>query len=71
MKFKQKMLTLCCVPLLLLTVLSLIIGLVQFKTGMYRETKNSLKSSVLAAMSLYDSQGYGDYSMKADGYVWR
>ncbi|MDE6737661.1 MAG: cache domain-containing protein [Lachnospiraceae bacterium] len=71
MKFKQKMLTLCCIPLLLLTILSLIIGLVQFQSGMYRETKNSLKSSALAAMSLYDSQGYGDYSMKADGYVWR
>ncbi|MDE6846072.1 MAG: methyl-accepting chemotaxis protein [Lachnospiraceae bacterium] len=71
MKFKQKMLTLCCVPLLLLTVLSLVIGLVQFRSGMYAKTRRSLKSSALAAMSLYNSQGYGDYSMKADGCVWR
>ncbi|MDE6606882.1 MAG: methyl-accepting chemotaxis protein [Lachnospiraceae bacterium] len=71
MKFKQKMLTLCCVPLLFLTVLSLVIGLVQFRAGMYGQTKNSLKSSAMAAMNLYDSQGYGDYSMKADGCVWR
>lgn len=71
MKFKQKMLTLCCVPLLLLTVLSLIIGLVQFRSGMYTQTKSSLKSGALAAMSLYTSQGYGDYDLKSDGNVWR
>lgn len=71
MKFKQKMLTLCCVPLLLLTVLSLTIGLVQFRSGMYTQTKSSLKSGALAAMNLYTSQGYGDYDLKADGNVWR
>ena len=71
MKFKQKMLTLCCVPLLLLTILSLIIGLIQFRSGMYNQTKSRLKSSALAAMNLDNSQGYGDYSLKDDGYVWR
>lgn len=71
MKFKQRMLTLCCVPLLLLTMLSLIIGLIQFRSGMYTQTKSSLKSSALAAMNLYNSQGYGDYAQKADGNVWR
>lgn len=71
MKFKQKMLTLCCIPLLLLTVLSMIIGLVQFRSGMYAKTKSSLKSGALAAMNLYTSQGYGDYERKADGNVWR
>ena len=71
MKFKQKMLTLCCVPLVISTILLLIIGLVQFQSGMYKETKNSLKSSALAAMNLYNSQGYGNYELKADGNVWR
>ena len=71
MQFKQKMLTLCCIPLLFLTVLSLIIGLVQFRSGMYAQTKSRLKSGALAAMSLYTSQGYGDYDLKADGNVWR
>lgn len=71
MKFKPKMLTLCCVPLILLTVLSLAIGVIQFQSGMYRQTKSSLKSSAIAAMNLYNSQGYGDYSMKDDGNVWR
>ena len=71
MKFKQKMLTLCCAPLLLLTLLSLVIGMIQFRSGMYTQTKSRLKSSALAAMNLYSSQGVGDYSMKSDGYVWR
>lgn len=71
MKFKQKMLTLCCVPLVISTILLLVIGLVQFQSGMYKETKNSLKSSALAAMNLYNSQGYGNYELKADGNVWR
>ncbi len=71
MKFKQKMLTLCCAPLLLLTLLSLVIGMIQFRSSMYTQTKSRLKSSALAAMNLYSSQGYGDYSMKSDGYVWR
>lgn len=70
-KFKQKMLMLCCIPLLLLTVISLVIGLVQFKNGMYKETKNSLYSGAIAALNLYDSQGYGDYDLKEDGHVWR
>lgn len=71
MKFKQKMLTLCCIPLVLLTILSLMVGVIQFRFGMYRQTKSSLKSSALAARNLYNSQGYGDYSMKADNQVWR
>ena len=71
MKFKQRMLTLCCIPLLLLTVLSVISGLIQFRSGMYKQTKSSLKSSALAAMNLYGSQGYGDYAKKSDGNVWR
>lgn len=70
-RFKQKMLTLCCVPLVLLTVISVVIGLIQFKDGMYKETKNSLHSSAIAALNLYDSQGYGDYALKDDGDVWR
>ena len=70
-RFKQKMLTLCCVPLVLLTVISVTIGLIQFKDGMYKETKNSLHSSAIAALNLYDSQGYGDYALKDDGDVWR
>lgn len=71
MKFKQKMFTLYCVPMLVYGILLLFIGLIQFENGMYKETKNSLKSNALAAMSLYNSQGYGDYALKADGNVWR
>ena len=61
-RFKQKMLTLCCIPMVLLTVISLVLGLAQFKDGMYKETKSSLYSSAIAALNLYQSQGYGDYN---------
>lgn len=61
-KNKQKMLTLCCIPMVLLTVISLVLGLAQFKDGMYKETKSSLYSSAIAALNLYQSQGYGDYN---------
>lgn len=71
MKFKQKMFTLYCVPMLVYGILLLFVGLIQFENGMYKETRNSLKSNALAAMSLYNSQGYGDYAIKADGNVWR
>ena len=71
MKFKQKMFTLYCVPMLVFGILLLFVGLVQFENGMYKETRNSLKSNALAAMSLYNSQGYGDYAIKSDGNVWR
>lgn len=71
MKFKQKMFTLYCVPMLVFGILLLFVGLIQFENGMYKETRNSLKSNVLAAMSLYNSQGYGDYALKSDGNVWR
>ena len=71
MKFKQKMFTLYCVHMLVYGILLLCIGLIQFENGMYKETRNSLKSNALAAMSLYNSQGYGDYAIKSDGNVWR
>lgn len=69
--FKQKMIILCCVPMVLLTVISIMLGLEQFKNGMYKETKSSLYSNVIAAQNLYSNKGYGDYVMKSDGAVWR
>lgn len=70
-RFKQKMIILCCVPMVLLTVISIVLGLEQFKNGMYKETKSSLYSNVIAAQNLYSNKGYGDYAMKSDGAVWR
>lgn len=57
MKFKQKMFALYCFSMLVFGILLLSIGLFQFENGMYKETNNSLKSSALAAMNLYNSQG--------------
>ena len=38
---------------------------------MYTQVKSNLKSSAVAALNLYSTQGYGDYGMKEDGNVWR
>ena len=55
--------------MVLLTVISLVLGLEQFKDGMYKETKRSLYSSAIAALNFYQSQGYGDYALKSDGSI--
>ena len=71
MKFRTKLLSVNCIPLVLLTVISLALGIMQFQTSLYTEREGNLRSTALAAMTLYSSQGYGDYSRRDDGKVWR
>lgn len=71
MKFKQRMLALNCIPLLIFGILIVVVGTLQFCSGMYTQVKSNLKSSAVAALNLYSTQGYGDYGMKEDGNVWR
>lgn len=71
MKFKTKLLVANCVPLILFAIIALIIGLVQFRASLYTEKEGNLRSTALAALTLYSSQGYGDYGVGEDGYIWR
>lgn len=71
MKFKTKLLVANCVPFVLFAIVALLIGLIQFKSSLYTEKEGNLRSTALAALTLYSSQGYGDYSFKNDGCVWR
>ena len=71
MKFKTKLLVANCVPFVLFAIVALLIGLVQFRSSLYTEKEGNLRSTALAALTLYSSQGYGDYSFKNDGCVWR
>ena len=71
MKMKGKILSLCVIPVIITGVLSVIIGLYQYSSGMYSEIRENLKASAIAALNVYNSQGYGNYSMKEDGKVWR
>ena len=71
MKFKTKLLVANCVPLILFAIIALILGLVQFRASLYSEKEGNLRSTALAALTLYASQGYGDYGIGEDGYVWR
>lgn len=71
MKMKGKILCLCVIPVVVTGILSVIISLFQYSLGMYSEIRESLKASAIAALNVYNSQGYGDYSEKEDGQVWR
>lgn len=71
MKYSTKLLIASCVPILVFAVVSLMMGFLQFQSGLYDEKQGNLKSTALAAMALYSSHGYGDYGRKADGNVWR
>ena len=71
MKFRTKLLLLNCLPLLVFAAISLVLGLTQFRASLYNEKEGNLRSAALAALTLYSSQGYGDYRRQDDGYVWR
>ncbi len=71
MKFRTKLLALNCVPLIVFALISLVLGLAQFRTSLYDEKEGNLRSTALAALTLYSSQGYGDYARQNDGNVWR
>lgn len=71
MNYRTKLLLAYCIPLVAFAVISMLLGIMQFRSALYAEKEGHLKSTALAAMSLYDSHGYGDYSLKDDGNVWR
>lgn len=71
MRYSTKLLIASCVPIIVFAVVSLMLGFVQFRSGLYDEKQGNLKSTALAAMALYSSHGYGDFGRKADGNVWR
>ncbi|MBQ1510685.1 MAG: diguanylate cyclase [Selenomonadaceae bacterium] len=71
MNFRTKLLLLNCIPLLVFAAITLLFGLVQFRSSLYNETEGNLRSTALAALTLYSTQGYGDYKLRDDGHVWR
>ena len=71
MTFRTKLLVLNCLPLVVFVAISLVLGLTQFKSSLYHEKEGNLRSTAMAAMTLYSAQGYGDYRRRDDGDVWR
>lgn len=71
MKLKTKLLLVNSLPLIVFAAASLFLGLTQFRSALYDEKEGNLRSTAMAAMTLYASQGYGDYQRRQDGYVWR
>ncbi len=71
MKFRTKLFLLNSLPLLLFAMVSLLLGITQFRSSLYEEKEGNLRSTALAALTMYSSQGYGDYQRREDGHVWR
>ena len=71
MNMKTKLLFANCIPIIIFALLTLLIGLAQYSTSLYEKTEAYLKSTALAALTMYSSRGYGDYSEKPDGNIWR
>ena len=71
MNFRTKLLGLNFIPLLVFAIVSLALGIAQFRSGIYVEKEGNLRSVALAALTLYSSRGYGDWRVGEDGNVWR
>lgn len=71
MKIKGKILLLSISSILITGLIALTISLMQLSNALAVESEEGLKTTALASRNIYNVQGYGDYSLKEDGYVWR
>ena len=71
MKMKTKLLLVNCTPIVIFAIISLVLGLTQFSSSLSEKTEAYLKSTAMAALTMYSGRGYGDYSEKPDGNIWR
>ena len=71
MSLRNKLLLSNCLPLIVFVVISLAMGLTQFRGALYDEKEGNLRSTALAALTFYNSRGYGDYNRRIDGNIWR
>ncbi len=71
MKLKTRLLIFNCLPLVAFAAASIFLGITQFRDALYEEKEGYLRSAAVAAMTLYASQGYGDYQRRPDGRIWR
>ncbi len=71
MRLRAKLFMLNAVPLIIFVIISLILGITLFRSGIDVEKEGHLRSVALAALANYSSQGYGDYRREEDGSVWR
>ena len=71
MTIKNRLLLVICSPIVIFAFISLLIGLAQYSTSLYEKTEAHLKSTALAALTMYSGRGYGDYNEKPDGNIWR
>lgn len=71
MKIKGKILLLSISSILIMGLITLTISIAQLSRAMTEESEEGLKTTALASLNIYNVQGYGDYTLKDDGNVWR
>lgn len=71
MKLKGKILLLSFSSILITGFIALAISLIQLSNALTEESEEGLKTTAFASLNIYSVQGYGDYSQKEDGNVWR
>lgn len=71
MNYKTRLVIASCLPVIALVAAALTFGLMYFQKSLYAEKQGNLRSTALAALTLYMSHGYGDFARKSDGNIWR
>lgn len=71
MSLRTKLLLSNSLPLIIFVIISLALSITQFRSAIYEEKEGNLRSTALAALTFYTGRGYGDYSRRPDGNIWR
>lgn len=71
MSLRTKLLLSNSLPLVVFVIISLAMSITQFRSAIYEEKEGNLRSTALAALTFYTGRGYGDYSRRPDGNIWR
>lgn len=71
MSLRTKLLLSNSLPLIVFVIISLALSITQFRSAIYEEKEGNLRSTAMAALTFYTGRGYGDYSRRPDGNIWR
>lgn len=71
MSLRTKLLLSNSLPLIVFVIISLAMSITEFRSAIYAEKEGNLRSTALAALTFYTGRGYGDYSKRMDGNIWR
>ncbi len=68
---KTKIRLLVILPMLALAILSFILAAIEVRKGITNQAYNGMESTALAVRKIFEMGGEGDYSIDADGNLWK